>query len=217
MSHSEMTGMKTCRLGICKLKDYDKSPDEMFPFSENEKNGFQAIKNNRRRREYLAVRHLLQQMTGEKNEIQYSTIGKPMLKNKDLHISISHSPDLAVVLLSEEKAGVDVENIQRNIGRIAKRFLSKKELNDIEKSENPQLSGIIYWCAKEAAFKFSSLPGIDFKRHLLIHPFGPESDGGKFSGELCKEKPGTALSFHYFFSENNVIVCCVEEKKGKYI
>jgi len=207
--------MKTSQLGICKLNNYDDSSADTFPFSENEKKEFLAIKNGKRKKEYLAVRHLLLEMTNKKNEILYDTAGKPRLKKNDLQISISHSPDLAVVFLSKEKAGVDVENIQRRIQQVTKHFICEKEWNDINKTVNPQLTRILYWCAKEAAFKFSPSPEIDFKKHIAIFPFDPEPEGGTFFGELSKENPAIVLTFHYFFYENNVIVYCVEEVKNK--
>lgn len=216
MSHTEITGIKTGQLGIFRLKDCDVSTAETFPFSNNEKKEFLAIKNDRRKREYLSVRQLLREMTGKKNEIQYSPDGKPALKNQSLHISISHSADLAVVILSSKKTGIDVENKNRNIRGVAKRFLSEMEWSDVNRTPNPGLTGIIYWCAKEAAFKFSILPEIDFKKHITIRPFYPKTEGGTFAGELCKEDPAVFLSFHYLFFENNVIVYCVEEDKEGY-
>lgn len=201
------------RLGIWNLKESESLSPETLSFSLQEHREFNALKSSQRRKEYLAVRHLLMKMTGVKDEILYDGRGKPRLKNSPLQISISHSSGLAVILLSECKAGIDVEHVQRDIQSVAKRFLSDKEQHDIQQAENTQLSGTAYWCAKEAAFKCADIPGLEFKSHIAVFPFELRLEGGAFSGELRKENPAAPVTFYYFFHENNFIVYCVEEKE----
>lgn len=201
------------KLGIWKFQESSEELQQIFRFSEKEKEEFQSVKYEHRKREFLTIRLLLEQMLGEKIEIFYSADGKPQLKNKSLFISISHSADMAVVLLSEKNAGVDVENIHRSTEKIATRFLSENELIEINNSHKPQLQRMLYWCAKEAAFKFSVWPEIEFKSQINIHKFGMNAEGGIFSGQLSKKLPHINLTFHYFFIENNVVVYCVENEK----
>jgi 4'-phosphopantetheinyl transferase EntD len=201
------------KIGIWKFQESSDELQQIFRFSEKEREEFQSVKYEHRKKEYLTIRLLLEHLLGKKIEIFYTANGKPQLKNKSLFISISHSADLAVVLLSEKNAGVDVENTQRNTEKVATRFLSENELNAIKNSRNPQLQRMLYWCAKEAAFKFSLWPEIEFKSQINIHKFELNADGGIFSGQLSKNLPPIKLGFHYFFYENNVIVYCVEEEK----
>lgn len=201
------------KIGIWKFQESSEELQQIFRFSEKEREEFQSVKYEHRKREYLTIRLLLEHLLGEKIEIFYTANGKPQLKNKSLFISISHSADLAVVLLSKKNAGVDVENTQRNTEKVATRFLSENELNDIKNSRKPQLQRMLYWCAKEAAFKFSLWPEIEFKSQINIHKFELNADGGIFSGQLSNNLPPIKLDFHYFFYENNVIVYCVEEEK----
>lgn len=201
------------KMGIWKFQESSEELQKIFRFSEKEKEEFQSVKYEIRKREYLTIRLLLENMLGEKVEIFYTAGRKPRLKNNSLFISISHSANLAVVVLSEKNVGVDVENIHRNTEKIASRFLSEDELKDINKSPNPQLQRMLYWCAKEAAFKFSVWPEIEFKSQINIHKFEMNSHRGVFFGQLSKNLPPTKLAFHYFFYENNVIVYCVEEEK----
>lgn len=203
------------KLGIWKFLETDEELQQHFQFTANEKSDFQQIKHQNRKREFLCVRLLLNHMLGKKCEINYTSEGKPQLTNNHFYLSISHSTDLAVVLVSEKNAGIDVENIHRNTEKIAKRFLSDTEMNDIQQSDQPNLQRIIYWCAKEAAFKFSILPEIDFKSHITIHNFKQKAESGVFMGQLSKNLPPINLTFHYFFYENNVIVFCVEKEKNK--
>jgi 4'-phosphopantetheinyl transferase len=201
------------KMGIWKFQESSEELQQIFLFSEKEKEKFQSVKYEHRKREFLVIRLLLEHLLGEKIEILYSADGKPKLKNKSLFISISHSADLAVVLLSEKNAGVDVENVRRNTEKIATRFLSENELNDIKNSHKPKLQRMLYWCAKEAAFKFSVWPEIEFKSQIHIHKFEMDAEGGFFSGQLSKKLPHINLTFHYFFYENNVVVYCVENEK----
>ncbi len=200
-------------LGIRMLTEPADCLTEKFHFSETEKNEFQALKNEIRRKEYITVRLLIETLLGKKIEIGYTPFGKPLLKDNPLNISISHSADMAIVLLSEKNIGADVEKTNRNTERAATRFLSEEEMNHIKNSTEPSLLQVLYWSAKEAAFKFSDVPEIEFKKHIVIHPFELNPKGGRFSGILCKKNPSTNLAFHYRFFQNNVIVYCVEENK----
>src|SRR5690606_9530137 len=130
----------------------------------------------------LSVRMLLHEMLPEKPEILYTEAGKPELLN-DYHISISHSSSLVVILLSEQTAGIDVESLDRNTEKVSTRFLSEQEAGHISKTTSPSLTRILYWCAKEALFKCTQLEGIDFKSQILINPFFPLPDSGKFFGQ----------------------------------
>ncbi|SHE76898.1 Phosphopantetheinyl transferase [Mariniphaga anaerophila] len=201
------------KLGIWKFKESDDELLNSFRFSKNEKEEFQRLKHEKRKREYLAVRLLLNEMLGEKTEITYNASGRPELQDGLVNISISHSADLAVVVLSDKNIGVDTENIFRKTEQVANRFLSEQEQQNIEASENPDLLRIIYWCAKEAAFKFSKTPEIEFKTQIIVHPVNSTPNKGKFTGELQKTKPYTDLTFTYIFLENNVVVYCVEKEK----
>jgi hypothetical protein len=46
-----------------------------------------------------------------------------------------------------------------------------KELLNIAGTSDPHLYRIIYWCAKEAAYKYACMEGLEFKSHIKIHPF----------------------------------------------
>lgn len=211
----KILNIKPGKLGIWKFRETASELQPIFQFTEKEQKEFQNFKTDNRKREFLSVRILLEKMMDKKTEIHYNSHGKPEIKEPAMHISISHSADLAVVLVSEKNAGVDVENIHRNTEKIAKRFLSDVEMYEIQQSDQPNLQRIIYWCAKEAAFKFSVLPEIDFKSHITIRNFKQKAENGVFIGQISKNLPPINLTFHYFFYENNVIVFCVEKEKNK--
>lgn len=196
-------------IGIWLLSE---TSSELFPLvelSNSEKTFFNALKNERRRKEYLAVRALLKKLTGADVNITYQKSGRPKLKNHLANISISHSADMAVVMISEKYIGIDVENIHRKISHITRRFLSPAEMQQVEQIPDKQLMQIIYWSAKEAIFKCTTEENIQFNRQINIKPFNLKEEG-KFSAELTSGEHKSHFELGYFLVENNVVVYCVE-------
>lgn len=207
---SELPEDQKGMLGIWELSEPCSALLREFCFSDNEQLEFNNIKNDKRKCEFLAVRLLLQKMMQKKKELHYTGSGKPILE-ENIHISISHSSELAVVLLTEKPAGVDVESIHRKTDKIAARYLSDSELQHIEKTQDPAFTRILYWCAKEALFKCTPEKGIDFKNQLLIKPFLPASGSGNFDGHHLINNQLINFVFHYSIMNNNAIVYCFEK------
>ena len=193
-------------LGIWKLTESATGLISQFQFSEIEKDKFDKIKVERRKIEYLATRLLLEHILDKKPEITYLDSGKPELKNSNNNISISHSSEFVVALISEKNIGIDVENTQRNIKKIANRFLCEEELNYIQNMTDSQTATILYWSAKEAIFKCTDEDEILFDKQIFIQPFEIKTRGN-FHAILNKN---THYKLWYFFIENNVVVYCVE-------
>ena len=206
MPFAEKIATEAGVLGIWKLNETATDLISQFQFSDSEQKEFSKIKNEKRKLEYLATRLLLQKLLNKKAKIEYLISGKPLLKNSSLNLSISHSADFVAVIISEKKIGIDIESTNRNIGKIADKFLSKKELLQIEKSGNIQLSTTLYWSAKEAIFKCTDEDGIQFNEQICIPLFEIKKEG-KFTGTLNKK---TEYKLWYKFYENNIIVYCVE-------
>lgn len=61
----------------------------------------ELIRTEQRRREWLASRVLLQELTGGSALIAYHPNGAPYLSGSSLHISISHTKGYAAVLLQD--------------------------------------------------------------------------------------------------------------------
>lgn len=198
-------------IGIWEITETADSLISDFHFSKDEETEFQKFKGEKRQKEYLITRLLLQHLLGEKTEITYQESGKPLLKNSAKQISISHSAEFVVIFISNELAGIDVENINRNIDRVTKRFLHPEELAWIEKSDHRQISKMLCWCAKEAIFKCSCENGVQFDNQIFIPPI----DIGKtdfFNGRLITESGVENYNLWYFYFGNNLIVYCVEVK-----
>jgi 4'-phosphopantetheinyl transferase len=200
-------------IGIWEITESAGSLISVFQFSENEKNEFKKFIGEKRQKEYLATRLLLQHVFNEKQEVIYLESRRPLLKNSTLNISISHSSDFVTVFISNELCGIDVENVHRNIDRVTKRFLHPEELAWIENSNQRQMLKIIHWCAKEAIFKCSCETGVQFDTQIFITPF----EIGKtdfFSGKLTGKDKDIQYILRYFNFGNNMVVYCVEDKKN---
>ncbi|TNF41933.1 MAG: 4'-phosphopantetheinyl transferase superfamily protein [Bacteroidetes bacterium] len=200
-------------IGIWEISESAGSLISAFQFSENEKNEFKKFIGEKRQKEYLATRLLLQNILGQKTEVIYLESRRPLLKNSKLNISISHSSDFVTVFISNELCGIDVENVHRNIDRVTKRFLHPEELAWIENSNQSQILKIIYWSAKEAIYKCSCETGIQFDKQIFINPFEIEKTD-LFSGKLTCKNRNVHYILRYFILENNVVVYCVEDKKN---
>ena len=198
--------------GVIGIWQIAESSTELLPtvqLSESEKKSPGIIKNEKRKREFLAVRALIKKIIDTDSTIIYENSGRPRLKNSKKNISISHSAELAVVFLSDRNAGIDVENTNRNIAPLVKRFLLKEELEQTENSSDKQLMQTIYWSAKEAIFKCTSEEKILFNRQIHIHPFTLNNEGN-FRGELKIKNRTFYFDISYFRVGNNVVVYCVE-------
>ena len=105
-------------------------------------------KSETRRREVLAVRLLLSSLFGVDVALYHDADGRPLLDN-GFNISISHTKDFAVVLVSRSRCvSVDTEYLNPRVLRITDKFLRADE-----KAEN-LLETMLHWCAKETIYKY---------------------------------------------------------------
>lgn len=101
--------------------------------------------------------------------LYYDLMGKPFLKARAEHISISHSHDyLGILLNDKQNTGLDIELIRDKVLNIQQKFLSPAELtfanNDVERL-------VTMWAAKEALYKIYGLKEIEFKTNIFLNEF----------------------------------------------
>jgi phosphopantetheinyl transferase len=147
----------------------------------------------KRRLQHLAGRFLLSQAAPSFpfHDIRIMEHGRPFLEHGGMDFSISHSGDLAAVILSRNRqVGVDVEMISPRVLKVAPRFLGVKEQEWInELSDNKDITAhsssefdmmsicTLLWSAKESSYKWLRIPGLDFAADLDMEPFRPEASG----------------------------------------
>ena len=97
------------------------------------------------KKEFLASRILASKFISN-YKIKYDKYGGPII-NKNMHISISHTNELASTIISNKKVGLDIEKISEKALKVQSKFINKihTDLNN-EKAT-------LLWCCKEAIFK----------------------------------------------------------------
>lgn len=201
--------------GILGLWELNDPLDELlakYQLAEAENEVFNKMIIEKRKKEFLSVRLLTEQLLCSKPEIVYNSIGRPELKNSAMNISISHSNELVAVYLSEKNIGIDAESLERNIEKVASRFLSVNEVEFATKQEDTQQTMILFWSAKEAVYKCSGKTGIQFNSQIRIDTDTLQNNN-YFYTELLKENKIRRFLCRNLFFKNNVVVYCVEVKK----
>lgn len=130
---------------------------------------FNSYRNEKRKKEWLASRLLLQNLNnGNPVTVRYTKKGRPFKQKSMPWFSISHTTDYVAVASSiSAPIGVDIENISDRILKIKNRFLSSIELNQLNDTSDIA-SLMTCWCIKEATIKHLDLPGIDFQNNIQI-------------------------------------------------
>ena len=109
-----------------------------------------------RRREYLTWRAMLYEHLGRKVEIEYVD-SAPVVVGDDIYIGVSHTTDMAAVVVSSKPCAVDIERKDRDIARVANRFFTDCEKRLV--SDNASMVAI--WCARECYYKFKRDRSVD--------------------------------------------------------
>lgn len=121
----------------------------MSSLCDSEKEEYSLIANDRRRTEWLATRLLLNKMLGVHSPIHHAESGRPYLPGNKSFISISHSPNMVAVMVSEANVGVDIEQVRPRVTKVRSKFLTGHELDWCVTDEQHTF----VWTVKEAAYK----------------------------------------------------------------
>lgn len=94
-----------------------------------------------------------------------------MVGGKAYHISITHSHQMAAVIVSPVKlVAIDLELIDNRVDRVSKKFVGIEELEYLDSPPSTEALTTI-WSAKESLYKLNGKRGIDFRLNLFIEPF----------------------------------------------
>lgn len=185
--------------------------EEEISFFESKFSFHPEIKNENKKLQWFATRHLVNEMRGEFSEIEKDATGRPFLKNSTQHISISHTSAFAAAVLSKKfPVGIDLEIVNSKVERIAHKFLRQDEINSIHPDEKIEKL-ILYWSAKETLYKLYGKGGIEFTSQLLIEPFDLKK-GGELKAEIiATDWQIKNLKVNYEFFEDHVMTfVCAE-------
>ncbi len=201
-------------VGIWEMTETLQELSSLYPLDETGLTEIERFRGEKRRREYLTVRLLLMQMTGEKKGIAYEKSGKPYLPSSEMHISISHSQTLTVIILSFAPAGIDTEEINRDVEQIAPRFLSANEVKWTKEAQNPCLARLFCWSCKESVYKMRGITGIQFRENILLESLNINMAGMAkatfMTGKWGEEK----IDISYLMIRSSIITWCIAENKN---
>jgi phosphopantetheinyl transferase len=161
-----------------------------------------AIKHERRRLEHLAGRLLLKHLKHDFPilEIAPDQHDKPRLKNNQYFFSISHSfPYVAAIISNEHEKGIDIQCWKPRMEILQHKFLSPDE-QQFSKND-PELITVA-WTAKEAAYKYIGLRGIDFIEQLPIKDWNKYSNAGEIGIHPKIEEKSSQLLINYIVEDD---------------
>jgi phosphopantetheinyl transferase len=168
----------------------------------DEREQLDLLLHENRKVEFLGIRRLRNE-SKLPSPIFYTEARKPFLDQKlNTFISISHSKNYCALGFSSHEIGIDIEELNPRIERIASRFVSSVEMSFISEDEILDLTKL--WTMKEAMFKLNNRAGIEFKSELIIEGKTDEIYFGKMLGEKGWER----VKLECFQLGNLVISTC---------
>ena len=117
------------------------------------------IKNKTHQKQSLVATLLLEECLKELDALdQYENLtqgenGRWVIKDSDIHFSISHSGETVMVVAARFPIGCDIELIKDAKMDVAERFFYPDEVKQIKESQNQELVFYAYWTIKESYLK----------------------------------------------------------------
>jgi 4'-phosphopantetheinyl transferase len=165
-----------------------------------------VITHPQKRVEYLAARiltgRLMQQLGQPYLGLTKNEFGKPFLVASSWHISQSHSYPYVAVIVSQNPAGVDIEQPKPTLLRVAPRVFSEPELQN---ANNNLHHLCVLWCAKETLIKLYGKKDLTLKQELSIEPF-VFANRGILRGCIRRNTSETFYTLEYRVEENFILV-----------
>ena len=199
------------KIGLWKIEE---SIDQLLAsvvFNEDERKMFAKFAAESRKKEWLATRILLKEITGTWQNISYLDNGKPYLRNESTDISISHTPGYAAVSLRKEgPAGIDIQQKTEKILRIKDRFLSPAEAQHYTEIDQDQDWLHLVWSAKEALYKIYGDNKLIFKTDIEISTNFELGANGKVSANVLYNERRDQYVLNYEKIEDCLLVYVCE-------
>lgn len=151
------------------------------------------LKSDEMKKQFLAVRKLIQLNGISLDSLSYSSEGIPFL-NTEKNISISHTKGFSAIAISPKPVGIDIQDFRDKILSISKKFINSNERDLIDPSSIKELT--LVWCIKEATYKVHRKPGLDFKDEIKIQSISNNLSHSTVEVEKIDKK--------YFFESFNI-------------
>ena len=193
-----------CDLYIWEINETLNELLQMVHLKDTDRQKLEKFGSESRKKEFLCTRILIQQCLGSDVQVYNDEHGKPHLISSDLKISITHTKNFVAILLSKTHVhALDMEYLSERVYRIAPRFLSKSELQNISET-NKTLHLYQHWCAKECLIKLYGKKDIHLIDELKIDIFQPSDK--RFTGEVCRADFSKKYTFEYLQFDEYLLV-----------
>ncbi len=184
--------MVKCHIRECEsLEDPMKSPEIMSDLSDIRREAIMKYKMEADRKRSLAagllIRDALIEQGKSQDDIVITDKGRPTIEGMDFNVS--HSGRYAVIAVSQDKVGCDIEHVKDRNYSVAKRYFTEDELAWIENANNKEEAFYRIWTARES---YSKLTGegilLEFNRYEIRPEVGALEPKGIIDEEaLIKE------------------------------
>ncbi len=175
--YSFNTGGSNCDFIVWKQIEDTHELERLAQLTDKEVVVCNSFKNDKRRREWLSVRAALNVFYDNKIVIKYRDNGAPYVDGSRF-ISISHSGNFVIAILSDKRVGVDIEQNTARIHRVAPKFLNKTEL---QLCNQDGFCLTLLWCVKEALFKHQGRSDVDFSEDFICSVISDSNVTGSIS------------------------------------
>lgn len=170
------------------------------------------MKSESHQKGFLAVRMLLKHLDYTDFDLYYDEFGKPHIKPqgcsiKEVEISISHSNDFSAVVISEQKVGLDLEQLKEKTLKIAPRFMDVSHLDNLSQEEKIKKATVV-WGIKECIFKIKNEKGISFPNHIFEDDFSFEDK--KATATLRFNDKEENFNIQFDAVEDYIFVCAFQ-------
>ena len=162
-------------------------------------------KNEIHKKQFLAIRNILELMSSEKYLVSYSEIGKPYLNSKK-NISVTHAGSYAALIVSDKQVGIDLEEFGEKIKKIKKKFLDVELDYPIDLSISNLL---VYWNIKESIFKSLENKPMDFRKNIVVLPL--EKENNKVKSWYINNDEIYSFCSYYKVSKNYTLAYVIKE------
>ena len=177
-----------------------------FTLSQGEEERLTTLHSEKKQREFLALRHLLQAAQLPTTALSYTPEGKPQIEGQ--YISISHSYDFVMLALAPHPIGIDIERCTPRILRLASRFTPWQAPPDMDELTQIQAYTQL-WTIKEALYKIADLPSVRFYEDLQVPYF--QSFASRQQALITHPEGDKAYETRSFFWEGYIWTVVSEE------
>ena len=157
------------------------------------------------KKQFLAIRNILELMSSEKYLVSYSELGKPYLNSKK-NISVTHSGSYAALIVSDKQVGIDLEEFGEKIKKIEKKFLDVELNYPIDLCTSNLL---VYWNIKESIFKSLENKPMDFRQNIIVLPL--EKENNKVKSWYINNDEIYSFCSYYKVSKNYTLAYVIKE------